>query len=315
MNNLNALITLALKEDLGSGDITTNALIPAGHKSTALIIAKEPGVIAGLPLIAAIYKQLSRGIRVTLKVKDGARVKPGQIVAMIKGPTRSILSGERTVLNFLQRLSGIATLTSQFVAKAKPYGARILDTRKTVPGWRLLDKYAVKTGGGFNHRLGLYDAILIKGNHFRSIQPSLSGVIPAPAVGGDKLRQACPRENGGIQTSWNILDSRLRGNDRKIRHLPLEIEVTNLNEFILALIFLSASSSRQSIIMLDNMVPKEIKEAAHIRNCVAKEVRLEASGGINLGNIRKYASAGVDYISIGALTHSPKALDIALRIR
>jgi len=148
-NSINHLITPALKEDLGSGDITTNTLIPAGQVSTAIIIAKESGVIAGLRLIQPIYHKLSGKVKVTIKKKDGARVNKGAVVAVIKGPTRAILSGERTVLNFLQRLSGIATLTNQFVAKAKPYGVKILDTRKTVPGWRLLDKYAVKTGGGF----------------------------------------------------------------------------------------------------------------------------------------------------------------------
>jgi len=275
---------MALKEDLGSGgDITTNTLIPAKHKSTAIIITKEPGIIAGLPLISAIYKQLSRSTKVTLKVKDGARVKPGQVVAIIKGPTRTILTGERTALNFLQRLSGIATLTSQFVAKVKPYGARILDTRKTVPGWRILDKYAVKTGGGFNHRLGLYDAFLIKNNHL-SVLGGINKI---------NLRNLC--------NLW-------------LKRLPIEIEVRNLNQFIMALTLFSTSGFPGAIIMLDNMTPKEIKEAALIRNRVAREIQLEASGGITLKNISRFAATGVDFISIGALTHSPKALDIALRI-
>ena len=306
MNSINSLINLALKEDIGDGDITTNTLIPANQKSTAIIIAKEPGIIAGLGLIQPIYHKLSNKIKVTLRKKDGARVSPNTIIAIIKGPTRAILTGERTTLNFLQRLAGIATLTSQFVAKAKPYGVKILDTRKTVPSWRWLDKYAVKAGGGFNHRFGLYDAVLIKNNHFKAMQSSLSGVIPAKA---------------GIQTLWNILDSRLHGNDRKIKHLPLEIEVRNLNEFILALIFLSSNASRKStvptdrqVIMLDNMTPSQIKEAVAIRNKTGGPVLLEASGGITLDNVSQFAATGVDYISIGALTHSPKALDLALRV-
>lgn len=291
---------MALKEDLGSGgDITTNTLIPAGHKSTAIIIAKEPGIIAGLPLISAIYKQLSRSIKVTLKVKDGTRVKPGQVVAIIKGPTRAILTGERTALNFLQRLSGIATLTSQFVAKVKPYGARILDTRKTVPGWRLLDKYAVKAGGGFNHRLGLYDAFLVKNNHIKAMQDS-----------GYRIQVSGIRHpvSGIVETINRIHQAKLS------KHLPLEIEVTNLNQFILALTLLNSASFPKTVIMLDNMTPSQIKEAVVIRNKTSRQVRLEASGGINLKNVSSFAATGVDFISIGALTHSPKALDIALRI-
>ncbi|MEK7309469.1 MAG: carboxylating nicotinate-nucleotide diphosphorylase [Planctomycetota bacterium] len=282
MNFINSLINLALKEDIGTGDITSNILIPASQTSTAIIIAKEPGIIAGLGLIQPIYRRLSNKVKVTLKKKDGARINKDAVVAIIKGPTRAILSGERTVLNFIQRLSGIATLTSQFVAKAKPYGVKILDTRKTVPGWRLLDKYAVKAGGGFNHRIGLYDAILIKNNHLKN----------TPAIKALELVSKSPMT----------------------KNRPIEIEVTNLYEFIIALILLNANVSHPSIIMLDNMTPKEIKEAVHIRNRVAGEVRLEASGGITLKNISRFAATGVDYISIGALTHSPKALDIALRV-
>jgi len=281
MTSINHLISLALKEDLGSkGDITTQTLIPANHKSSAFIIAKEPGIIAGLHLISAIYKRLSRQIKVTLKVKDGSRVKPGQVVATIKGPTRAILTGERTVLNFLQRLSGIATLTSQFATQAKPHGVKILDTRKTVPGWRLLDKYAVKSGGGFNHRIGLYDAFLIKNNHLSV----LGGInkVPLPNLMGKRL--------------------------------PVEIEVSNLNQFVLALSLLHLMPVPRAVIMLDNMTPAQIKEAVVIKNKIGRQVLLEASGGINLNNIKKYLSTGIDCISIGALTHSPRALDIALRI-
>jgi len=296
MNSINSLITLALKEDIGAGDITTNTLIPAKQTSAAIIIAKEPGIIAGLPLISAVYKRLNRNIAVTLKVKDGARVKSGQVVAVVKGPTRAILSGERTVLNFLQRLSGIATLTNQFVNKvkcsgvnpapARRGGVKILDTRKTVPGWRVLDKYAVKTGGGFNHRLGLYDAFLIKNNHLA-------------VLGGINKLNLC--------NLW-------------LKRLPIEIEVANLNQFILALTLLSSTPFSKAVVMLDNMTPKQIKEAVTIRNktdltsLTDQTVMLEASGDITLKNISRFAATGVDYISIGALTHSPKALDIALRI-
>src|SRR3989339_86553 len=285
MNSINNLITLALKEDAGTGDITTTTLIPANQTSTAMIIVKEPGIIAGLGLIKPIYHKLSSQVKVTLRKKDGTRVKPGQIVAIIKGPTRAILTGERTVLNFLQRLSGIATLTSQFAAKAKPYGVKILDTRKTVPGWRLLDKYAVKTGGGFNHRMGLYDAFLIKNNHI-----SVLGGINK--INMDMLWKA-----------W-------------LKDLTAEIEVRDLNQFVFIIAMLKSVPFPKVVIMMDNMTPSQIKEAVIIRNKTAKwanrpagqTVMLEASGGINLENVSKYAATGVDYISIGALTHSPKAL-------
>jgi len=294
---------MALKEDLGSkGDITTNTLIPAEHKSTAIIITKEPGIIAGLPLINAIYKRLNRNIAVILKVKDGARVKPGQVVAIIKGQTRAILTGERTALNFLQRLAGIATLTSQFVAKAKPHGVKILDTRKTVPGWRPLDKYAVKTGGGFNHRFGLYDAFLIKNNHLKTLS-----IVEAL----QKIQNFCKQIKRIPQIQQINPQNRL---NPLTKFVPIEIEVRNLNQFILALTLLSTSKFPRAVIMLDNMTPAQIKEAVTIRNKTARQVLLEASGGICLENIGKYAANRVDYISIGALTHSPKALDIALRI-
>lgn len=298
MNSIKTLIDLALKEDIGKGDITTNLLIPAGHRSVASIIAKEPGVICGLSLLGAIYKKVNRSVRVTLKVKDGARVRPGKVVATIKGQTRAILSAERTTLNFLQRLSGIATLTSQFVSKVKGTDVKILDTRKTAPGWRLLDKYAVKTGGGFNHRLGLYDAFLVKNNHLKTL--SIAEALW-------KIQNFCKQIN-----PQNPLT----------KFVPIEIEIRNLNEFILALTLLSTVKSAHRVIMLDNMAPEQIREAVVIRNKAGKLIRweterailLEASGGVNLGNVRRYAATGVDYISIGALTHSFKALDISMRL-
>lgn len=270
-NSINSLIILALTEDIGKGDITTNTLIPPNRKIRANIIAKQKGVIAGLPLISKIYKYLNKNIKVTLKVKDGAKVKEGQVVAIIKGPAHQILTGERTVLNFLGRLSGIATLTNQYVQKVREYGVTILDTRKTIPGWRELDKYAVKMGGGTNHRMGLYDAILIKNNHLAIL--------------------------GGI-SNMNLRRS----------NIPFEIEARNLNEFTAAL------KMKPDIIMLDNMKLPEIKKAVQLRNKLSPKVKLEVSGGINLKNIRQFASTGVDYISVGALTHSAPALDIALHV-
>lgn len=270
-NSINLLISLALTEDIGKGDITTNTLIPPNQKTQTHIIAKQQGVIAGLPLISTIYRYLNKNIKVTLKVKDGAKVKDGQVVAIVKGSAHQILTGERTVLNFLGRLSGIATLTNQYVQKVKKYGVTILDTRKTIPGWRELDKYAVRMGGGTNHRMGLYDAILIKNNHLAIL--------------------------GGIN---NINLRRL--------NIPLEIEARSLNEFRTIL------DLRPDIIMLDNMKPTEIKKGVQLRNKLNPKVKLEVSGGINLKNIQQFASTGVDYISIGALTHSAPVLDIAMRV-
>lgn len=291
-NSLNSIINLALREDIGRGDITTNALIPANQTSTAIIIAKESGIIAGLPLIKPIYQKLSSNIMVILKARDGSFTSAGTILAIIKGPTRAILSGERTVLNFLQRLSGIATLTNKFVKKVSGYKVKILDTRKTVPGWRLLDKYAVKTGGGFNHRFGLDDAILIKNNHLSALNTKKKHEIESIVKALETIFQS-----------------------RTIKHKPVEIEVTNLNEFVLASSVFAVTKPGRAIIMLDNMTPRDIKEAVKIRNKTCKNVLLETSGGITLNNIKQFAATGVDYISIGMLTHSPKALDISLRVK
>lgn len=267
------LINLALKEDIGRGDLTTNTFISIGQKVQAFIIARQNGVICGLSLIKLIYQRLSNNIKITLKVRDGTRVKSGQILAVIKGPARPILTGERTVLNFLQRLSGIATLTNQFVYKAKKYNVKILDTRKTVPGWRQLDKYAVKVGGGDNHRRGLYDAILIKNNHLS-------------VIGGiNKIRLP------------------------KKKSLPAEIEVRNQKEFSVAI------KLSPDIIMLDNMVPRNIKRAVEMRDKVNPKIKLEVSGGINLNNIERFARTGVDFISVGALTHSAPVLDISMSVK
>jgi nicotinate-nucleotide pyrophosphorylase (carboxylating) len=278
MNYLDRLIKLALAEDIGKGDVTTKTFLSVRHKAEAYITAKQPGIIAGLFLINLIYKRLGKNIKVTLKAKDGAKVKQSQIVAVVKGPADPVLAGERTVLNFLQRLSGIATLTNQYVQRVKKYGVTILDTRKTVPGWRELDKYAVKTGGGTNHRMGLYDSILVKNNHLNLLGGMLNLAMWYP------FNPMTPSE------------------------LPVEIEVRNLNDFRIA------AALRPDIIMLDNMTPRAIKKIVHLRNKSHPNIELEVSGGINLGNIRKYAATGIDYISIGALTHSAPALDIAMHI-
>ncbi|NQU17261.1 MAG: carboxylating nicotinate-nucleotide diphosphorylase [Candidatus Saganbacteria bacterium] len=265
------LIKMALAEDVGGGDITTNAVIPQKTRAEAKIIAKESGVIAGLPLAYLIYEVLDKKVQFICKIKDGSSVKKGTIIAKVKGPARSILSGERLVLNFLQHLSGIATLTNQFVVRVKGSRVKILDTRKTTPLWRGAEKYAVLAGGGSNHRFGLYDAVMIKDNHIE-----IMGGI-ANAVG------AC-----------------------RDMPEPIEIECKNISEVKQAI---SAGVGR---ILLDNMNLKTLRKAVGL--CKKAKIRTEASGGVNIKTVRSIAKTGVDAISIGALTHSAKALDISLEI-
>ncbi|HTY13613.1 MAG TPA: carboxylating nicotinate-nucleotide diphosphorylase [Candidatus Omnitrophota bacterium] len=261
------LVKKALREDIGTGDITSKLVIAEKLKATAVIKAKEPGVIAGLEVAAEVFRQVDRRIKLTKKIRDGEKIARGQALATVSGPARGILTGERTALNFLQHLSGIATLTARFVSRAGR--ATVLDTRKTVPGMRALEKYAVKTGGGTNHRMGLYDAVLIKDNHIK-------------LAGG--IREAVARAKG-----------------KKV-----EVETKDLAEVREAI---DAGASR---ILLDNMDTGTMKKA--VKLCRAAEIKTEASGGVDLKNISTIARTGVDYISIGALTHSSKALDINLKI-
>jgi nicotinate-nucleotide pyrophosphorylase (carboxylating) len=281
------LIQSALKEDIGRGDITTKTLIPPTKYIRSVIIARQSGIIAGLPLVTLIYRQLDKQVRVKLYCRDGASVSKGKRLALVVGPARTILTGERVVLNFLQRLSGIATYTNKFVSKVRGYRTRILDTRKTVPGWRYLDKYAVKVGGGRNHRFGLYDAVLVKGNHLRVLQNKNQS---------DSRLDLIPEVINRLRRVYNC------------RH-TIEAEVTNLNEFS------SALDARPDIIMLDNMPLGQVKKAvALLRHSPAPRPLLEVSGGVNLENVTAIARTGVDFISIGALTHSAPALDLAMEV-
>lgn len=284
MNSLDYLIKLALKEDIGRGDITTNILIAPHLHARAVIIVRQDGVIAGLSLIRQIYRVLDKRIKVRLKTKEGSKVKKGREIAIIHGPARAILTGERTVLNFLQRLSGIATLTHQFVQKVKRYRVKILDTRKTIPGWRELDKCAVCAGGGYNHRMGLYDAVLVKENHLAVLRKR----------GASHLKV--------IAEAMEVVNKRWK------KRKTVEIEVRSLKEFQKAL------QGHPDIIMLDNMKPDKIRPAVKLRNELDPEAKLEVSGGINLNNVEVFAKTGVDFISVGALTHSPPALDISMNI-
>jgi nicotinate-nucleotide pyrophosphorylase (carboxylating) len=269
-----ALIDLALAEDIGSGDLTTLSTVPAGTMATGVMTAKSPGVISGLDAAAYALWRVDPCVEFTPKVQDGDSVAVGDVVAELSGPARSILTGERTALNLLQRLSGVATITAQFVAEIAGTGATIVDTRKTTPGLRELEKAAVRHGGGHNHRFGLSDGVLIKDNHLAAIG------------GADRVTKA-------------IAAARLRA-PHTVR---VEVEVTTLAEAE------EAAIAGADIIMFDNMSNEMMKEAGRI---VAKRAITEASGGVRLETVRKIAETGVDLISVGALTHSAPSVDISL---
>lgn len=270
------IIREALREDIGRGDITSEAIIPVKKSARAIILAKEDGVIAGLDIARGVFRQVDGEIKVAFKVRDGEKAKKGKIIAMVSGPARGILTAERTALNFLQHLSGIATLTNKFVARVKGQGSRakILDTRKTVPGMRTLEKYAVKMGGGVNHRFGLYDAILIKDNHIK-------------IAGGVK------KAVEGVRRRYKAMKA-------------VEVEAKKISEVKETI---EAGADR---VLLDNMTVGTMKEA--VKLCKKARMKTEASGGINLNNVAAVAKTDVDYISVGALTHSARALDISLKI-
>jgi nicotinate-nucleotide pyrophosphorylase (carboxylating) len=265
------IIRAALREDMPAGDVTSENIIPPGAVSKAVFLAKEDGVLAGLPVARRVFEILDSGIRVGEALDDGAAVRRGDALARLEGPAVPLLEGERTALNFLQRLSGIATATRRFVAAAAGTKAAILDTRKTTPGLRLLEKYAVRMGGGRNHRQGLSDMILIKDNHLRYV----GGVTEA-------VRRARERAPAGLK---------------------IEVEVTNFDEAREAL------ESGADIVMLDNMPLAAMKEVVDL---YAGRVQIEVSGNVTLDRVRDIAAIGVDFISVGALTHSPRALDISL---
>lgn len=270
------LISLALAEDLGeAGDLTCQALIEPEERARVDVVARRRGVLCGSPVAERVFAQLDPEVTWHTYVRDGCVVEPGVVVASALGPLRSLLSGERTALNFLTHLSGIATLTRQFVEAVVRTDAFILDTRKTHPGWRVLEKYAVRCGGGTNHRMGLYDGILIKDNHLAAWAGHGSVAEAVRAA-----RQASP-------------------------HVPVEVEVDTLEQLADAL------QGGPDIVLLDNMNSDMMREAVRLRDDRAPSVRLEASGGITLGNVAEIARTGVDRISIGALTHSAPALDLA----
>ena len=273
MVTLDNLIDQALSEDIGDGDITTSSILEKPLEVTAHLVGQESLIVAGLDIFRRVYERLDPVLQVNKFYEDGDRINRDDIIAEVNGDVSSILQGERVALNFIQRLSGIATMTREFVSKVEPYSVTILDTRKTTPGLRMLEKYAVEMGGGKNHRLGLFDAILIKDNHINAA--------------------------GSIKNAVRKVKS----------HLPngftIEVEVKNLVEVKEAL------DCGVNTIMLDNMSVEEMQEAVALIN---KRVLVEASGGVKLETVEGIARTGVDFISVGALTHSVRAVDMSLKV-
>jgi nicotinate-nucleotide pyrophosphorylase (carboxylating) len=263
-----------LHEDVGAGDVTTSVTIPTGSESKAVIHAKDQGIIAGMPIAELVFQVVDPALRYTAKVSDGDTVHPGTILAEVEGSTHSLLTGERLALNLLQRMSGIATRTRSYVDALEGLKTRLVDTRKTTPGHRLLEKYAVRVGGGANHRFGLYDAVMIKDNHIK---------------GAGGITEAVQRARAVIPHTMTI-----------------EVETENLAQVQEAL------HAGADIIMLDNMQPDRMREAVALIREQAPHVKVEASGNVSLQTIRGIAETGVDVISVGRLTYSFESLDISL---
>ena len=274
------IVKTALKEDIGPKDVTTSATVPRGLNIKAHIISKSEGIICGLPVCEKAFSVLDENTRFKPQVKDGDLIHEGKVVCYLEGEAVHILSGERVALNFLARLSGIATKTNAFVKKVSALPVKVMDTRKTTPGLRYLERYAVRVGGGYNHRSGLWDQVLIKDNHLKAISCKLSAI-------SQMLKEARKK----VQ-----------------KNIKIEIEVNNLKEFEDAL------KGKPDIIMLDNMSTEDVKKAVGIRNKVGKYPLLEVSGNINLENVLDYAGSKADMISIGSLTHSMDSLDMSLEV-
>lgn len=269
------LLTLAFAEDVGDGDHTTLSTIPADAMGRQRLIVKEEGILAGVEVARKVFAKFDPSLRMEVFINDGAHVKSGDVAFVVEGSVRSLLQTERTMLNIMQRMSGVATMTARYQARLAGLKTKVLDTRKTTPGMRMLEKEAVKIGGGMNHRIGLFDMILIKDNHV-----DFAGGIPQ-AVSAAKVYLK-----------------------QKGKNLKIELEVRNLDELQQAL---EAGVDR---IMLDNFTPELTREAVRI---VGGRAEVESSGGITIDTLRDYAEAGVDYISVGALTHSVKGLDMSFK--
>lgn len=274
---VNEMVAAALAEDIGEGDATTLAIIPPESRSTAKLVAREPLVVAGLDFADAAFRRLSGDVRIRHTAREGQHVSAGRCLLEIEGSTRALLTAERVALNFVQRLSGVATFTAQFVAAIEGTSAQILDTRKTTPGWRLAEKHAVKCGGALNHRFGLFDLIMVKDNHLAA------------------LRDAKP----------NSVAAAVRLARGKFPDLRVEVEADSIEQVR------QAADAGADIVLLDNMTTDQLREAVKLVN---GRCETEASGGVTLDTIRAIAETGVDYISVGALTHSARAMDVALDV-
>ncbi|MGA0832923.1 MAG: carboxylating nicotinate-nucleotide diphosphorylase [Candidatus Kapaibacteriota bacterium] len=270
------LIQFALHEDLGSGDVTTEMTVLRETSASARFLMKQDGVVCGMPLLSLVFRQFSADVEIVELVRDGDRVPAGTVLATLEGPAHALLGGERTALNFLQRMSGVATKTAQYVERIAGTRAQILDTRKTIPGWRVLDKYAAQIGGAVNHRMGLFDMVMIKDNHITA-----AGGITAAI-------QACVQE--------------------MMHRAPLAIEVEAQTLDDVAEILRSTHVKR---VMFDNFTPEMVAQGVEM---VQGVIETEASGGITFDTIRAYAETGVDYISTGAITHSATAIDISMKL-
>ena len=268
-------VRAALAEDIGPGDATTQATIPAESHARGAIVAREPLVVCGLVLAETAFRELAPDVTLQRLVDDGRRVEKGTVLLRVRGPSRALLTAERVALNFVQRLSGIATLTAQYVEAIRGTRTKILDTRKTTPGLRRFEKYAVACGGGANHRFGLYDQILIKDNHLAALRDEMPNAITAA-----------------------ILNAR-----DQFPQLKVEVEADTLEQVQ------QAVEAGADVILLDNMTPAQLRQAVAL---IAGRARTEASGGITLQTVNTIAHTGVDYISVGALTHSAPSVDIAL---
>lgn len=278
------ILEMAVQEDLGGGDWTTQALVAEDAAGRADVVAREPGVVAGLSGVPAALAALDPRLRWRPQTEDGRPVQKGQCVGKVEGPARGLLAAERIMLNFLGRLSGVATLSRRYVDAVAGTAARIYDTRKTTPGWRRLEKYAVRCGGGWNHRGGLDEAVLIKDNHL--------------ALGADRGAIAAAE---AVRRARQFVAQRL-GDPAMI----VEVEVDTLEQLDAVL------PARPDVVLLDNMSPAQLSEAVARRNAFDRAIELEASGGVHLGTVRQIAESGVERISVGALTHSVPALDFGL---
>jgi nicotinate-nucleotide pyrophosphorylase (carboxylating) len=272
------IVRKALEEDLGEGDHTSLATIPGESRGTANLVIREAGILAGIPVAETVFRQVDPSLFVEILIRDGSEVKPGNVAFTVTGSIRSILASERLVLNFMQRLSGIATMTHAMTEEIKGFKAVILDTRKTTPLMRELEKYAVRVGGGMNHRMGLYDMMMIKDNHVDY--------------------------SGGTVQAINAVQDYLQKTGKKLK---VEIEVRNFDELSQVL-----NHGHVDRIMLDNFTPMDLASAVNI---IGGRYETEASGGITIQNVREYAATGVDFISVGALTHHIKGLDMSLKAK